>query len=329
MAAEDNKSDPNEYHRPLKGLGGQKPPGPEWFEWALATPSDDHVVEVKGANIAYTAWGERGNPGLLFIHGGRAHRDWWRPFAPFFSAKYRVAAIDLAGMGDSDWRDLYSLNTFVDEVFAVIDQAGLNEQGRPIVVGHSFGGWVTLASVERDGEKLRGAIIVDSPLGKPDPKEGYNISFGKNKDGSTARAYGRIYETMEEPIERFRLLPNQPNSNLYLIDHVARTGLRQITDENGVSGWCWKFDPARDKRLDIHFERNLLRAARCPLAFIYGEKSAFAQGDALDHMREQAAGRSPFVDMPDVYHHLMLDAPIAFVSTIRTLLSCWPIKVGA
>lgn len=284
---------------------------------------------VDGARIRYSAWGDVGKRGLLFVHGGRAHRNWWRPFAPFFAQNMRVAALDLSGMGDSDWRDHYSLDNLVNEVFAVIGDAGLAERGRPIVVGHSFGGWVTLAAVEREGERLGGALVIDSPLGIPDPHEGYTVVKAQTNKPDERQRSARVYSTIEEPIKRFRLLPNQPCEHLYLLDYIAREGLRRAPLPDGEGeGWTWKFDPGKKSDFEIHFERDLLRAARCPLAFIYGEKSAFAQGDSLDHLISQARGRSPFVMFPDAYHHLMMDQPLAFVSAVRTLLSVWPVRFG-
>ena len=333
MAPEDNaksehaKKDKPDLIRPLAHLKGEKPPAPPWFEEAIAAPSEEGEVEVGGARVRFSAWGEEGGRGLLFVHGGRAHRNWWRSFAPFFARDRRVAALDLSGMGDSAWRDRYSLDLLVDEVFAVIDEAGLNTRGRPIVVGHSFGGWVTLAAVEREGERLGGAVVVDSPLGLPDPDEGYTVVKAQADPGDSARS-ARVYETKEEPIARFRLLPNQPAEHLYLIDYIAREGLRRAPLPDGSEGWTWKFDPTKGANFDINFQRDLLRAARCPLAFIYGEKSALAKGDSLEHLREQAQGRSPFVIIPDAYHHLMMDQPLAFVSTLRMLLSCWPVRFG-
>ncbi len=316
-----------ELIRPLAALNGEKPPAPEWFENAIATPSEERAVMVDGARIRYSAWGEEGRRGVLFVHGGRAHRNWWRPFAPFFAQNRRVAALDLSGMGDSDWRDKYSLDNLVNEVFAVIDAAGLASRGRPIVVGHSFGGWVTLAAVERDGERLGGAVVVDSPLGVPDPHEGYTVIKAKPGKAEEKKA-ARVYAAKEEPISRFRLLPNQPGENLYLLDYIAREGLRRAPLPEGGEGWIWKFDPSPLSRFEIHFERDLLRAARCPLAFIYGEKSMFAQGDGIEHLKEQALGRSPFVMIPEAHHHLMMDQPVAFITTLRTLLSAWPVRFG-
>jgi pimeloyl-ACP methyl ester carboxylesterase len=55
----------------------------------------------------------------------------------------------------------------------------------------------------------------------------------------------------------------------------------------------------------------------------------FAQGDGFAHVKAQARGRSPFIVMPAAHHHLMMEQPIAFISTLRALLTCWPVRVGA
>ena len=331
MAEKNAQSMKADAIRPLEHLKGAKPDAPQWFADAIAAPSEEASVTVNGAKIRYSAWGGGDGRGLLFVHGGRAHRNWWRPFAPFFAQDRRVAALDLSGMGDSDWRDEYSLDVLVNELFAVMESAGLDRRGRPIVVGHSFGGWVTLAAVERDGERFGGAVVIDSPLGVPDPHEGYNVIKPKPRNPDEKTFQARIYTSIEEPVARFRFLPNQPTDHLYLADYIARTGLKEVESPDGGRGWTWKFDPAPGKSGAIHFERDLLRAARCPLAFIYGEKSAFVTGDgakALNHMREQARGRSPFVMIPDSHHHVMMDQPLAFIATLRTLLSCWPVRFG-
>ena len=180
----------------------------------------------------------------------------------------------------------------------------------------------------RAQRRLGGAVVVDSPLGVPDPEEGYTVVKANKQDKPGEPFVPRVYSSIAEPICRFRFLPNQPAEHLYLVDYIARQGLRKAKGPDGEEGWIWKFDPDKGKRFTIHFERDILRAARCPLAFIYGEKSMFAMGDGMNHLRDQARGRSPFVMMPDAYHHLMMDQPIAFVSVLRTLLSCWPVRFG-
>lgn len=314
--------------RPIVHLKGERPPAPDWFNWAIEAPSEEGFVEVAGARIRFSAWGRRGLPGLLFVHGGRAHRNWWRPFAPFFADRRRVAALDLSGMGDSDWRERYTMDCVIDELFAVIEGAGLNDGGgRPMVVGHSFGGWMTLAAVERSGEQLAGAVVIDSPISKPDPDEGYTI-MRRREDKADPPSFSRVYGSVEEPVSRFRFLPNQPCEQHYLVDYIAREGLTD-RPKCGGEGWAWKFDPRHGANFEIHFERDLFLAARCPLAFLYGKRSAFAQGEGFDAQKAALRGRAPFITMPAVHHHLMMEEPIAFITMLRTLLATWPIRVGA
>ncbi len=54
-----------------------------------------------------------------------------------------MVAIELSGHGDSGRRPSYSLDLWADEPMAVVDDAG--NAGPAIIIGHSMGGFVTLA----------------------------------------------------------------------------------------------------------------------------------------------------------------------------------------
>jgi hypothetical protein len=105
---------------PLAALDGAPPPAPKWFEDALAIRPESNFVQVGGAKIHYLRWGDRARPGLLLVHGNAAHAHWWDFIAPFLAREYNVAAMDLSGMGDSDWRpDGYAMEMFAREEIAV------------------------------------------------------------------------------------------------------------------------------------------------------------------------------------------------------------------
>ncbi len=91
---------------PLAAFRGQKPPAPAWFERVVAIEPERTFVAIDGAQVETLAWGERGKPGLIFLHGGAAHGDWWSFIAPFFARERRVVAPSFSGMGRSDWRPL-------------------------------------------------------------------------------------------------------------------------------------------------------------------------------------------------------------------------------
>ena len=97
------------------------PNAPIWYQEALDIPRTDETITVDGCPVHYLAWGERGRRGLVFVHGGGAHAHWWTHVAARYAARYRVAAIDLSGHGDSGSRERYSLEGWTNEVLAVAD----------------------------------------------------------------------------------------------------------------------------------------------------------------------------------------------------------------
>src|ERR1700749_1433860 len=89
---------------PLAPFHGEQPPAPAWFENAVNDIPESNFVTVEGARIHYLRWGDPTRPGILLVHGNAAHAYWWSFIAPFLARDYHVAAMDLSGMGDSDWR---------------------------------------------------------------------------------------------------------------------------------------------------------------------------------------------------------------------------------
>src|SRR5215218_11469332 len=115
---------------------------PPWFTQALAQEPEHRDAVVAGARVAHRVWGPVGAPGVVLVHGGAAHSGWWDHVAPLLTG-HRVVALDLTGHGDSDRRASYPMHHWADEVVAVADAAGL---ARPVVVGHSMGGWVAVTT---------------------------------------------------------------------------------------------------------------------------------------------------------------------------------------
>jgi pimeloyl-ACP methyl ester carboxylesterase len=141
---------------------------PGWFLRSLEVPFEDRVVEVAGTPIHYLYWeepqgGQR--PGLVFVHGNGAHAHWWTFLAPFFLEHHRVAAVDLSGAGDSGWRDRYTPEQYAEEVAAVATDAGFGDD--VIIVGHSFGGYITLKTGLLYHDRLAGIVLVDSAVRPP------------------------------------------------------------------------------------------------------------------------------------------------------------------
>jgi pimeloyl-ACP methyl ester carboxylesterase len=283
-------------------------PAPSWFTNALATQPENRTVTVEGTDISYLSWGTEGLPGLIFVHGGAAHAEWWSFVAPFFSSHWHAVAFDLSGHGESGWREAYGHPTWAKEVIAVADDAGF--PGPPVVVGHSLGGMVTIQTAASYGDQLAGAVIVDTPVRKPSPE---------SEEGRSGRAFRHpgTYTSQAEAMKHFRLIPPQPAENAYIIEHIARHSVHEVDD-----GWTWKFD----RRLfqgNIVALRDQLASVQCRVALFTGEKSAIVPPDVADYMYELMGKASPVIEMPEAHHHLMLDQPLAFIAALRTLLADW------
>jgi pimeloyl-ACP methyl ester carboxylesterase len=285
-------------------------PRPEWFETAVGTVPTSHIVTVEDCPIHYLRWGPETSerPGLLFVHGGAAHAQWWSFIAPFFAEDRPVAAIDLSGMGESGRRDDYNNTLRVAEMAAVIADAGLG--AKPVVIGHSFGGNMTTCFGHHHGADLSGVVIVDSFVRPPSDNDGGSAGPGRPKP---------YFPNKETIVRRYRLSPYQPCENAFIVDFIAQ---HSVVEEE--RGWTWKYDDnVRGRGIRDEPLADYLRDMACPKALFYGDESVFLTDGALEFTKEQYGDGDRVIEIPAAGHHLMLDQPIAFVVGLRTVLASW------
>ncbi|MDE1145102.1 MAG: alpha/beta hydrolase [Azospirillaceae bacterium] len=281
---------------------------PDWFVRALATPYEVCDVVVDGARIEARAWGQRGSPGLILLHGNAAHLGWWSFLAPFFARDHRVATLSFSGMGGSDWRPAYSTRTFVKEAWAVAEAAGiLAAEAPPVVVGHSMGGMSVLHLAAQDDRPIRAGIIIDTALPGPELV------------APVPRAVQRFYPDKDTGLARFRLSPPQPCANAWVMDHLADQSLR----EEPGRGWTWRFDPQLFRLVEVDEPWANMANAKVPLAILRGTLSEITSGAMTRRMRATAPAGTPFIEIPEAHHHVMADQPLALVSALRALLTAW------
>ncbi|CAN5405547.1 alpha/beta hydrolase [soil metagenome] len=284
---------------------------PEWFRSALAVPISDGSVQVDGCDIHYLSWGSPGQRGLIFVHGGGANAHWWTHVAATFAEEFRVLAIDMSGHGDSGHRQVYSLEQWTDEVIAVAADGGI--EGPPLVIGHSMGGFVTMATAARYPDALAGVIICDSPVTEPDPEvDGYHVkdAFGRE----------RTYATLEEAIGRFRTVPPQAHYLDFVMDNVARNSVKPVED-----GWRWKFDRnifSQFSQPVRHVALPYLAHVTCRLALLRSQYGLVTR-DIGESMFEMLGRVTPVIEIPEAGHHAMLDEPLILLTAIRAFVADW------
>lgn len=281
---------------------------PDWFTKAITARTESHHVEIDGTSIHYLAWNlaDTHKPGLLFAHGFRAHAHWWSFVAPFFLSRFRVVALDFAGMGDSGARKDYDEISFSHDIVGVLEHAGL---GRSTLVGHSFGGCRVARTCAEFSQFVERAVILDSHMPVPEIER---------VDSHFELRPKKIYPTYDDARARFRLVPEQDGVPQYIRDHIAHRSLKQVP-----GGWTWKFD---DRFMPTDLQRDpldvaaMLASAGMPVTYMYGDQSVVvSRARACAIVKRLAQGRGP-IAIPQSHHHVLLDQPLALVAALKAVL---------
>ncbi len=68
---------------------------------------------------------------------------------------------------------------------------------------------------------------------------------------------------------------------------------------------------------------DYLASTRCRIALLRGERSVVVPPGDGEYMYEPLNRSAPLVEIPEAYHHLLLDQPLAFIAAVRALLADW------
>ena len=160
-------------------------------------------LDAPGARLYYEVSGS--GPTLLLIPGGPVDADGWTPIVGLLEDRYTVVRYDPRGISRSQLEhpETVSVETHADDAAQLLQVIG----GEPaFVLGHSGGGVIGLALVERHPELVRTYVAHEPPLvellpaGDPRRAEGQAIYETYQKEGVGA-AMARFMATagMDEP----------------------------------------------------------------------------------------------------------------------------------
>jgi len=118
------------------------------------------AVSADKVPIAYAVYGPDTEPTVVFVHGWCCDSRYWHNQIPYFSKKFRVVTIDLAGHGNSGFgRKVYTTEAFGQDVTAVLRKLNVK---KAILVGHSMGGEIILYTAKIAPESVIGLVAVDT-----------------------------------------------------------------------------------------------------------------------------------------------------------------------
>jgi pimeloyl-ACP methyl ester carboxylesterase len=141
-------------------------------------------ISFRDTELAYEIKGS--GKAVMLVHGFTEDRRIWNPLLAGIENKYQWIIPDLPGSGESAFNSsLRSIRDFSDLIGSILDNE--NKQGL-ILIGHSMGGYISLAFTERYPEKIHALGLFHSSS-YPDSEEkkesrDKNIRFIQNHDPS-------------------------------------------------------------------------------------------------------------------------------------------------
>jgi pimeloyl-ACP methyl ester carboxylesterase len=261
---------------------------------------------VNGLTLNALEWGEPGRPALCFLHGGSAHAHWFDGVAPAFADRYHVVSLDQRGHGASDWSPAaaYATPDFAGDLLSVADALGWE---RMTLAGHSMGGHNAMAFAAWHPERLSALVIIDSRPSLP----------GDRLDRMHQRGHRgpRRHEALATALASFRLLPRETVAAPALLEHMARQG---IVERDGR--FMYRFDPQANGARRPTDNWPLLERIAAPTLIVRGEHSPILPPAMVEDMVRRIPDVR-VVEIPGVYHHLVLDAPEAFTAVLEGFLA--------
>ena len=98
---------------------------------------------IRNININYEYYNNDSDTSLVFLHGWGQNIQMMMPIAKPFIKKYNVLIVDLPGFGGSDEpKEIWSIYDYADTVNEMLGELKIKN---PILIGHSFGGKISLA----------------------------------------------------------------------------------------------------------------------------------------------------------------------------------------
>ncbi len=113
-----------------------------------------------GDATVYVSDSEKGEKCVVLLHGYLESLRVWDDFVGLLTDKVRVVAIDIPGHGrSSNIAPVHTMELMADVVAGVLDTLQID---KVTLVGHSMGGYISLAFCAAYAERLEGLVLLSS-----------------------------------------------------------------------------------------------------------------------------------------------------------------------
>lgn len=172
----------------IPAVGWSQEAAPKLFADSRIVVTDRMSVEITG----------RG-PDVVLIPGSVSSREVWRPVAEALRSRYRLHLVQLAGFGGEPARANVNGPAWeptAEAIDAYVAQARI----KPVLVGHSLGGTMSLYLAQKHPDHYRKAMLVDATP--------YLAETMRMPDAAVTGMRGAIAANRVQPMSMAQIEPN-------------------------------------------------------------------------------------------------------------------------
>lgn len=234
-------------------------------------------VDFRGGKVHYRVEGK--GRAIVLLHGFLGSLQIWENLLPDLSKRYKVVMIDLPGHGETEnFGYVHKMDLMAEAVKAVLHELQLR---RYVLIGHSMGGYVTMAFAEKYMDNLRGVIlfhstaVADSEEKKADRDKAIKVAK-RNKDKYLKESLKKLF------------FPANIKKHPELL--AKATNIANATSVQGIVAAIEGMKQRRNTEVVLQF-------CHCPVMFIAGLHDLLIPLELHQHQ----------FDLPPVHELLLLE----------------------
>ncbi len=247
---------------------------------------------MAGDTALHVADSGRGERCVVLVHGYLESMYVWDDFVPLLTPHVRVVTVDVPGHGVSQvLGEVHTMEMMADVLHGMLDALGI---GRATFVGHSMGGYISLAFCAKYPERMDGLVLLSSSPCPDDETKREN----RRREIALVRAGKKDVLAHVAPETGFAV-QNRERLKDYIDDLVEQV---HVTEDEGIVALLG----GMIARVD---QNAMLRASRVPQLFILGRHDNYIPVEAAERFVAdnpqaqvvwlEASGHMGFIEEPE------------------------------
>ncbi len=258
---------------------------------ATSAPAADHrerSIEVQGIQTHLFEAGSPTAPAMLYLHGTFLG-NLWLDFHQRLAERFHLIAIDIPGFGKTvrpDW--MRDMSDYILYLRDLIDALALE---KPIVVGHSLGGWMATELAVWYPERVS-KLVLSNGAGIRVKGAPIGHIFAMNPQELLAVCF-------VDPAAAAPLMPAEVNVEYIMDQYRQKMTLATLA-------WNPSYDPKLERRLAW---------VKCPTLIVWGERDELIPPAYAEALHRAIPG-SRVVMLPGTGHMPMFEQPEAWARAV-------------